>query len=84
MSWSLTTLLAAWVSVASPGDAVAVATAVLAALAVILAARVLANVPVTSVRAMAVPGRARATRSPAIRSADPDSAGRPRPRAPGR
>ncbi|MGI5244101.1 DUF6412 domain-containing protein [Dactylosporangium sp. CA-139066] len=83
MSWSLTTLFAAWASVSTPADLVAVATAVLAAIAVVLAARLVAAAPAGPVRVRAVPARARAARGQSIRSADPDAAGRPRPRAPG-
>ncbi|WP_432987893.1 DUF6412 domain-containing protein [Dactylosporangium sp. CA-233914] len=83
MSWSLTTLLTAWAFAGSPGDVVAVATAVLAALAVVLAARLVAGAPATSARMLAVPARARSARRQPIRSVDPDAAGRPRPRAPG-
>ncbi|MFG2039237.1 DUF6412 domain-containing protein [Dactylosporangium sp. NPDC048998] len=83
MSWSLTTLFAAWASVVTPADVVAVATAVLAALAVVLAARLVAGAPAAPARLRAVPARARAARGHSIRSVDPDAAGRPRPRAPG-
>jgi hypothetical protein len=83
MSWSMTALLAAWASVTTPADVVAVATAVLAALAIVLAARLIAAPPAATARARAVPARARAPRGGTIRSADPDSAGRPRPRTPG-
>jgi hypothetical protein len=83
MSWSMTTLLAAWASMTTPADVVAVATAVLAALAVVLAARLVADAPAATARATAVPARARVARGMPIRSADPDAAGRPRPRAPG-
>ncbi|MEV6926837.1 DUF6412 domain-containing protein [Dactylosporangium sp. NPDC051485] len=83
MSWSMTTLFAAWMSVATPADLVAVATAVLTALAVVLAARLVAGAPATPALVRAVPARARAARGQTIRSADPDAAGRPRPRAPG-
>ncbi|MFB9177111.1 DUF6412 domain-containing protein [Dactylosporangium sucinum] len=84
MSWSMTTLFAAWSSVTTPGDVVAVATAVLAALAIVLAMRLMANPPAGDTRARVVPVRVRAGRVSRIRSADPDAAGRPRPRAPGR
>ena len=84
MSWSMTTLLAAWASVTSPADVVAVATAVLAAIAVVLAARLVALPTAQPARVRAVPARAKAARGQPIRSADPDAAGRPRPRAPGR
>jgi hypothetical protein len=83
MSWSMTTLFAAWGLAVTPGELVAVATAVLAAIAVVLAARLVAGVPAAPVRVPAVPARARAARGQSIRSADPDAAGRPRPRAPG-
>jgi hypothetical protein len=83
MSWSLTTLVAAWAFAGSPGDVVAVAAAVLAALAVVLAARLVAGAPAAPARLHALPARARIARGQAIRSVDPDAAGRPRPRAPG-
>ncbi|WP_432828056.1 DUF6412 domain-containing protein [Dactylosporangium sp. CA-092794] len=83
MTWSMTTLLGAWTSVATPSELVAVATAVLAALAVVLAARLVAGAPVAPARMHAVPARARAARGQVIRVVDPDAAGRPRPRAPG-
>ncbi|GAA3256212.1 hypothetical protein ACFO1B_48205 [Dactylosporangium siamense] len=83
MSWSLTTLLAAWSSVTSPADAVAMATAVLAALAIVLAARLLTGAPTAAQRAIPVPARARSRRAQPTRAMDPDAAGRPRPRAPG-
>jgi len=83
MSWSMTTLIAAWIFAGSPGDAVAVATAVLAALAVVLAARLVAGAPAAPARLRILPARARTAPGRAIRSIDPDAAGRPRPRAPG-
>ncbi|MER7283588.1 DUF6412 domain-containing protein [Dactylosporangium sp. CA-139114] len=83
MSWSMTTLIAAWALVGSPGDVVAVATAVLAALAVVLAARFVAGAPAAPARLLALPARARIGLGQAIRSVDPDADGRPRPRAPG-
>ncbi|GAA4245752.1 hypothetical protein GCM10022255_014360 [Dactylosporangium darangshiense] len=79
----MTTLFAAWASVGAPGEILAVATAVLAAIAVVLAARLIAGAPAAPAQVRAVPARARAARGQAIRSADPDAAGRPRPRAPG-
>ncbi|GAA2392562.1 hypothetical protein GCM10010170_105350 [Dactylosporangium salmoneum] len=79
----MTTMFAAWTSAATPADLVAVATAVLAAFAVVLATRLVAGAPATPARVRAVPARARAARGQAIRSADPDAPGRPRPRAPG-
>ncbi|MDG6109196.1 hypothetical protein Daura_10670 [Dactylosporangium aurantiacum] len=84
MSWSLTTLLAAWSSVTSPADAVAMATAVLAALAIVLAARLLTGAPTAAPRVVPVPARARSRWARPSRATDPDAAGRPRPRAPGR
>ncbi|WP_433217783.1 DUF6412 domain-containing protein [Dactylosporangium sp. CS-047395] len=83
MSWSMTTLLAAWAFVGTPGDVVAVATAVLAALAVVLAARLVAGAPAAPAQLHALPARARIALGQAVRSVDPDAAGRPRPRAPG-
>jgi hypothetical protein len=83
MSWSLTTLLAAWSSVTTPADAVAMATAVLTALAIVLAARLLTGAPTAAPRALPVPARARSRRAQPTRAMDPDAAGRPRPRAPG-
>jgi hypothetical protein len=83
MSWSMTTLFAAWASAVTPADLVAVATAVLAAMAVVLAARLVAGAPAAPAQLRTVPARARAARGHTIRSADPNAAGRPRPRAPG-
>ncbi|GAA3270641.1 hypothetical protein GCM10020218_012250 [Dactylosporangium vinaceum] len=83
MSWSVTTLLAAWAFVGSPGDMLAVATAVLAAVAVVLASRLVAGAPAGSARLLVLPARARNGLGRIVRSVDPDAAGRPRPRAPG-
>jgi hypothetical protein len=79
----MTTLFTAWASIGTAGELIAVATAVLAAIAVILAARLVAGAPAQPMRIGALPARARAARGQSIRSADPDAAGRPRPRAPG-
>ncbi|MFI5909034.1 DUF6412 domain-containing protein [Dactylosporangium sp. NPDC051541] len=79
----MTTLLTAWGFAGSPGDVVAVATAVLAALAVVLAARLVAGAPAAPAGLQALPARARIGLGQAVRSVDPDAAGRPRPRAPG-
>ncbi|GAA0715044.1 hypothetical protein Drose_10475 [Dactylosporangium roseum] len=83
MSWSMTTLLTAWGAVATPADIVAVATAIIAGLAIVLAARLIADLPAASARGRLVPARVRAERARFIRATDPDAAGRPRPRAPG-
>ncbi|GAB3874571.1 diguanylate cyclase [Dactylosporangium cerinum] len=64
-------------------DAVAMATAVLAALAIVLAARLLTGAPTAAQRAVPVPARARSRQARPTRAMDPDAAGRPRPRAPG-
>ena len=87
MSWSLSALLA-WTTVAVPGlfdpaDAVAMATVVLATVAVLLAARLVGTLPAAPAPVPATPTRARTRRAAPVRSVDPDAAGRPRPRAPG-
>ncbi|GAA2627097.1 hypothetical protein GCM10010399_68340 [Dactylosporangium fulvum] len=79
----MTTLLAAWGAVSTPADIVAVATAIIAGLAIVLAARLIGDLPATSSRGRLVPARVRAERARSIRVTDPDAAGRPRPRAPG-
>lgn len=78
----MTTLLAAWSSVTTPADAVAVATALLTVLALALAARLLTGARGAAPRVVPVPARARSTRSRALRVVDPDAPGRARPRAP--
>ncbi|WP_426514605.1 DUF6412 domain-containing protein [Dactylosporangium sp. McL0621] len=55
----------------------------LAALAVVLAARLVTGAPTPPARTLALPARARTALGQSIRSVDPDAAGRPRPRAPG-
>lgn len=79
----MTTLITAWAFFGTPGDVVAVATAMLAALAVVLAARLVTGAPTPPARTLALPARARTALGQSIRSVDPDAAGRPRPRAPG-
>jgi hypothetical protein len=67
-----------------PADVLALAAIALVAMAIVYAVRAIGRVPSSPSRVPLVPARARSQHPSVIRQLDPDAAGRPRPRAPGR